>query len=486
MKPKRTHDQGFTLIELLIVTAVGGFIMATLVACMLLGLKLLVGLDERTASAPGLQNSDAANAQLDASTTLPALMREFTGDLASSKLSDVDYTNTMPCTPMASDPGLPTRTILIKTIKMMASGPPRQVVYQYSADVPRRIAEVDRYSCALDGTGTTAAVVARGLNSTIFPAVDAPTSRGVIRLRVVSVTGRSFTVDGYPRVPSSGGSTPATGQLHTALNAYDIDADAALDRLTVGFGSATPELVCTGGDPVAGAAYWSIRPVAGAAVTRADWSGSNVNLTIAGARSQDTTVSGLSLSFQPPVGCTRLAPIRDATPVDNAPAVLVEVMHGSGAPTQRNGLMETGDSLRLAFSEPVLPSSLPSLGKTWATLVSTGPSTEVFTMVDTLMANPRQDLAPNPVATQATHFMAGLGAVSWQASVAIDALATNVVTVTLDAGGCAGTCSGLIAAPTGALDPLTPPFSVSGFDGLAARALGMNPAPTAAIAFRLW
>lgn len=491
MRPRRAprdesadaSDHGFTLIETLIVVALMGLITTAMASVMLLGLKVLIGLEAGNPSQPGLQNGKAVNAQLDANTTFPRLIRDFSGDVSGSRPADVSLLNTMPCNSALSDPALPVTSVLLSTISTKLSGASTRVVYQYSADVPRFLGQITRYTCAMSGTGTAAEVVATGLNSTRF--ATAVNDAGTYRLTFYSVTGRKYAVDAAPRGPGQPGPVAAQGQAMTSLGARDANADGSIDTLVAQFGSATVQPQCHA------PAAWSVRPVGGAAVTAAAWSGSQAILTLTGAGAGDTTVNALSVSFLPPTGCTSIRPAIDTTPVDEAPPVLMSLRRGA-LTTDDNGTVEAGDSLYFVFSEPLRPLSLPAGGS--ADVVLSTPSLGATPTVVILDGNTggTRDVVRTPVDTGGDYFSTRTGAeqVRWRASAALSPTAPNELVIVLRSGGCLGTCLLLQPSSVGDLRAVTPSPSLQGTESgaLSARANALFPVPAGAPAppFRLF
>lgn len=452
------QDEGFTLIELLVVIAISGFIVAAMAAAMMGTLKILIGLDTTTTAAPGVQNANVVTAQLDASTTFPDLMREVTSDLLNSKPADVSLANSFAaCTRPGDDPALPTTSVLFTATITDSTGTVRRAIYEYSADVPRHLAHVVRYECAADASGTTAEVVAEGLNSTRLPTATMPQS-GLLRLSLYSVTGREYTLDAHTRVPGPDPLATDPAQGMTLLVAQDTDVDARIDVLRASFGTSSPEAACT----AAGA--WSIRPTGGPSIASASWSGSEATLTVTNAPADDTSVDAFRVSFLPPTGCEALAAAVDVTPVDEAAPVLVEVANGAGT---ADGTLAAGDEIVLTFSERLRPDGMPADGKTRVTLARAAVGSDRLELVTNSPGG--NDLTGAAADTGATYVTTPMMMMEWMASTTLAADGESI-SVVLDDGGClTPLCETLLTtSASGDLDVVTPADTLIGFDDLSA------------------
>jgi len=469
---KRRSDDGFTLVELLVVITVSAFIMAALVSAMIASVRFLVGMDENNSAAVGQQDSAVVSAQLDATTTFPALIRDLTGDLSNSKAADVTLANSMPCGAPPSSVALASRTVLLTTKVTDQASPPvtRFAVYEFSRDVKQQRAQISRYTCDTSGAGTTAAVIASGLSSTQLPTAEGPTN-GVVRLTLYSVLGRKYAVDGFTRVPGPTPPPPVTGQALTDSKLYDTDVDGYLDEVLATFGTATPDAACKS------ASAWSVLPVGGFSVIGVSWAGSTARLSISDPSVPDTTNARVSVTYLPPTGCTALKTVEGSTPTDMAPPVLLEVSNGTG-PSDGNGTIESGDSIVLRFSETIDGTKLPAGGAAKVRVSDELSITDVTGLLPVVTAAPvlhGGDYFPRPT---------GLEFIEVPATVSQPATSLNTVVVTLGGPCLQPSCLTLTPSPSGALDPVVPHAEIRGLDGLSAVAKSASPVPTGT--FRLF
>jgi hypothetical protein len=160
------------------------------------------------------------------------------------------------------------------------------------------------------------------------------------------------------QAPSFAATAPAdkAAPALTSLQMFDTNTNGKVDQVKVTFSEALAAYT-------AGTAPWTLAAVpSSGTLSSVSISGAVATLTLTeGAGAPDTSVGSFTVALAANAGGIRDAAGNQASfaataPADKAAPVLVSATSGGGTA----GLMETGDTMTLTFSEPLAPASVPA------------------------------------------------------------------------------------------------------------------------------